>query len=133
MLQRILTVQVSSHTQQQQNDFLLTKASFAEESISILQSSRPPSRVAEVIIEKFQHNSLFFMPCRLFPKSVDQFNFAQSEIEKRARCGVTIVARHVFIARYHLQVCFLWEILNVKATDILLPKKKRHIPSIPPS
>jgi hypothetical protein len=80
----------------------LTEAPFAKKGISILQSGRTPSRIAEIIVEKFQHDSLFFMPCGLSPESVDQFDFAQSEVEKGTLGGVAIVARHVLIACYHL-------------------------------
>jgi hypothetical protein len=107
----------------------LTEALFAEESISIFESSRTPSGFVEVITEKFQHHSLFFMPCRLFPEPMDQFNFAQSEVEKRTLRGIAIVTHHVLVACYHLQVCFLESGASmIKKQSVT---KRKEIPSIP--
>ena len=80
----------------------------AQKSKSILESGRPPSRLIEVVREELEHDLLFGMPGCLLPKSVNELDLPESEVEQRAARWISVVPLHVLIPSDDLDLSSLW-------------------------
>jgi hypothetical protein len=86
-----------------------TEPPLSQQCKGIFESCCSPTRLIEIIGQEFNHQPLVRMPSSLSPKSQNESDFAECEIEERTLGGITILSSHILVARNHLKVAFLQE------------------------